>query len=219
MQLWRVVPNTVTLQVMLSLLVVVWTALLLTGCQLPENLGDTSTMIHNRSVSDLNVKAKALMEQGDAPGAIARLESAYDLVPAPETLYNLAVAYQQVGNFDKAVAAFQKLLDAKSSQPLLSPFNLHRSLGIVLEAKADKLATDLDTVMGDPKTQLKGEALPTQQALILDTYDQAIAHYQSATSVVSSATDASNAPAKAELEAQMKAITDKVKSLKEQFGV
>ena len=219
MHRWRMIPNTITLQVMLGLMLVAWTALILSGCQLPSNLGDSSTMVHNRSVSDLNAKAKAMMQQGDIPGAIARLESAYDLVPAPETLYNLAVAYQQVGEFDKSVTAFSKLLDAESEQPLLSKFNLHRSIGIVLEAKADKLTIDLDTAMDDPKTALSATELPEQQRLILNTYKQAVGQYQAANNETKGATDASNSQATTELSAQIKALTDKQQSLQEQFGV
>ncbi|MBY0449119.1 MAG: tetratricopeptide repeat protein [Cyanobacteria bacterium] len=72
--------------------------------------GCKQNMIYGRAVQDLNVKAQEALTQGDTAKAVSRLEAALDLVPdEPRTRYNLAVAYQQNKNWDKAVKLLEVL--------------------------------------------------------------------------------------------------------------
>ncbi len=76
----------------------------LTGCQ--EDLA------HKKSVAQLNQSAAALMQQGNYAGAVARLESAYVLVPnSAPVLYNLAMAYQHAGQVEQSVAHLEQFIE------------------------------------------------------------------------------------------------------------
>lgn len=108
--------------------------LLLSGC--------SEQMVHNRSIADLNKKANELMQKGDTAGAVGRLESALDLNPnEPNTLYNLAIAYQANHDYDKSIRAFESLAAMKQLPANLNMANILQSLGVVYEEKADTLVT------------------------------------------------------------------------------
>ncbi len=72
-----------------------------------------SACINSFAVYELNEKAVKLMEDGETQGAISRWESSVDLDPnVYETRYNLANAYVNLNQCDKA------LLHAKAAQEL-----------------------------------------------------------------------------------------------------
>ncbi|MEM0951499.1 MAG: tetratricopeptide repeat protein [Cyanobacteria bacterium P01_H01_bin.74] len=99
--------------------------------------GCGQSLVYQRPVSELNLKAQQLLEAGDYEGAIARLESAHDLQPDNDkTTYNLATAYQLNNNIDQAIGLFTQLLQKNT---LGQGAELEKSLGIVYEAKADAL--------------------------------------------------------------------------------
>ncbi|MBY0402713.1 MAG: tetratricopeptide repeat protein [Cyanobacteria bacterium] len=104
--------------------------------------GCSQNSINNKAISELNEKAQELLQKGDAEGAVGRLESARDLNPEePTTLYNLAIAYNQKGDFDKSINAFETLLKNKKFPTGIEANGLGQSLGVVCEAKADQLIT------------------------------------------------------------------------------
>lgn len=133
-------------------------------------------LIHQKSMSELNIKAQQMLQAGDVNGAVSRLEAAHDLSPdEPNTSLNLAIAYQMQGNHDKAIELFQGLLN----KPGQDQGELYKNLGITYEAKADALDAKKRELAEDPKadaTQLesmKAEATESYQAA-LQNYEQAI---------------------------------------------
>jgi tetratricopeptide (TPR) repeat protein len=56
---------------------------------------------------------KTAYKQGDLQTAIKDLEAAYELEPAPVLLYNLARAYEGLGELEKAVSAYERFLAAQ----------------------------------------------------------------------------------------------------------
>ena len=63
----------------------------------------TTACVNNLAVQQLNNKASELMKKGDIEGAISRLEASVDLDASIfETQYNLAVAYTENEDYDKA---------------------------------------------------------------------------------------------------------------------
>lgn len=156
--------------------------MMLSGCQ--------QDLVYQRSMADLNQKAQAMMQAGDYAGAVSRLEAAHDLQPEePNTMYNLAIAYQMNGNYDKAAALFHRLLDKKS----MDSADIHKALGIIYEAMADKHFMDArmleeETAPAGPDTVESSESAPddraAQAALLKQeaeaSYQLALQHYQKA---------------------------------------
>lgn len=135
-------------------------ALFLSGC--------SEKVVYNRSVAELNQKAMALLQQGNTAGAVGRLESAIDLYPdEPNTLHNLAVAYQANGDLDKSIDTFERLL----SFPEISDVEkVKKSLGVVYEEKADALYVQAEEAEDEKKqdeaSRLKQDALAYYQKAI-----------------------------------------------------
>jgi tetratricopeptide (TPR) repeat protein len=102
-------------------------ALMITGC--------ADKAVYNPSIAGLNQKAQSLMQSGQTDQAIQRLESALDLNPQEvNTRFNLALAYQKKGDWDKAIV----MLTSLSQQPgTLDVNKVYLALGQVYEAKAD----------------------------------------------------------------------------------
>ena len=142
--------------------------------------GCKEDIVHQRSISELNQKAQALMQAGDYEGAVARLEAAHDLQPdEPNTTYNLAVAYQTKGDYDKAITIFTQLLQkpGPDGSPMSSA-EIHKDLGITYEAQADKLEADAKKLAEAPKSDKgKVEQLNIESTSALK---QAVHHYQEA---------------------------------------
>lgn len=132
-------------------------------------------LVHQKSLAELNTKARQMLQAGDVNGAVARLEAAHDLSPEePNTAFNLAVAYQMQGSHDKAIALFLQLLD----KPGQDKSEIQRNLGITYEAKADALEAEGKSVDGktDPV-----QPEPFRQQTV-DAYQAALQHYQMALS-------------------------------------
>lgn len=142
--------------------------------------GCKTDVVHQRSISELNEKAQSMMQAGDYDGAISRLESAHDLEPnEPNTTYNLAVAYQARGQYEKAIAIFDELL--RNPGPDNSPMSsaqIHKNMGITYEAQADKLEAEASTLANDPKGD-KSKAQELNRAA-RTAMEQALMHYRKA---------------------------------------
>lgn len=149
------------------------TIALLSGC---ASNGD---VVHQRSMAELNQKAMALMSSGNVDGAIARLESAHDLDPdEPNTIHNLAVAYQARGDYDKAIQMFTLLL----KKPGVDQAETNKSLGITYEARGDKESQDVKDAEDNPKADKTMLAQASQQAIA--DYRTALDYYQKSLSGV-----------------------------------
>jgi tetratricopeptide (TPR) repeat protein len=150
------------------------------GLILTLSSGCKQDVVHQRSVAELNQKAQTMMQSGDLEGAISRLEAAHDLDPAePNTTYNLAIAYQTRGDFPKAIAIFNQLLEKPGADgtPMSAP-EIHKAMGITYEAEADKLDADAKAAEADPKKDKAKASLLSQQAAV--ALQQALMHYQKA---------------------------------------
>lgn len=143
------------------------TLALFSGCQ--------KDVVHQRSIAELNQKAQVMMQSGDVDGAIARLEAAHDLEPdEPNTMHNLAIAYQTKGDYDKAIPLFTQLMD----KPGMDKAELYKALGVTYEAKADQLAGQAKEAADNPKADKAKTQQLNQQAE--EAYGQALASYQQA---------------------------------------
>jgi tetratricopeptide (TPR) repeat protein len=138
------------------------------GCQ--------QNVVYQRSMAELNQKAQAMMASGDVDGAVSRLEAAHDLQPdEPNTTYNLAIAYQTQGSYDKAIPLLKQLLE----QPQLDTAQVHKTLGITYEAKANELAAKVIEETQKPGSdaakvqQFKDESSQCYQ-LAIESYRQAL---------------------------------------------
>jgi tetratricopeptide (TPR) repeat protein len=140
--------------------IILASALFLSGC--------SEKVVYNRSVAELNQKAMALLQQGNTAGAVGRLESAIDLYPdEPNTLHNLAVAYQANGELDKSIVTFERLL---SFPEIPDVDKVKKSLGVVYEEKADALYVKAEEAEDEKKqdeaSRLKQDALAYYQKAI-----------------------------------------------------
>jgi tetratricopeptide (TPR) repeat protein len=156
----------------LGLIVALSSVLTLSGCQ--------QDVVHQRSMAELNQKAQTMMQAGDYEGAVSRLEAAHDLQPdEPNTTFNLAIAYQTKGDYQKAVALFNQLLQkpGPDDSPMSKP-EIQKALGITTEAQADKLEASAKTLEDDPKgDKSKAQMIAHEADLALQ---QALMHYREA---------------------------------------
>lgn len=139
-----------------------------TGCK--------QDVVYQRSMSELNQKAQALLAAGDVDGAVSRLEAAHDLQPdEPNTTFNLAVAYQTQGSYDKAIPLLRQLVE----QGALDKSQILKTLGITYEAKADELIGKATEEAEKPKADkakaqaMRDEATQSYQ-LAIESYQQAL---------------------------------------------
>lgn len=151
-------------------------ALTVIGLSLVSLTGCKQDVVYQRSMSELNQKAQAMLASGDVNGAVARLEAAHDLQPdEPNTAFNLAVAYQTQGNYDKAIPLLTQLKDSSG----LDKAQVYKTLGITYEAKGDALAGKAKEAEEQPKpdkTQIdvmKSESAQHYQ-LAIESYQQAL---------------------------------------------
>ncbi len=161
------------------------------------------SVVHQKSVMVLNQKAQTLLEAGDIQGAVSRLESAHDLIPnEPNTVNNLAVAYTQMAQYDKAVALYSELLEkppAPDEKTGLSKDQLAIGLGTAYEQWADQLMSKSDELAEKPDK--KAQALQFKEQGVA-TYEKALESYQRI------------AKPTAEVTAQIQAVQERINALK-----
>lgn len=134
-------------------------------------------VVYQRSISELNQKAQAMINAGDYNGAVSRLEAAHDLKPdEPNTLHNLAIAYQMQGNQDKAIETLLQLRE----QSGMDKAEIFKSLGIAYEAKADQLEAEAKALEEKPKPDSATIAERKRQSD--DALKQAMEAYQQSVS-------------------------------------
>ncbi len=96
--------------------------------------------VNRFAVQELNNNAKELLAAGKIDAAIARLESSIDLDESVyETHYNLAVAYIQAKEYDKALKSLEKV---KELNPEFA--DLYHSIAVVNEELAYKIISGED---------------------------------------------------------------------------
>ncbi len=167
-------PATVHHQIstLMTLLALSLTLTLTSGCK--------ADVVHQRSVAELNQKAQIMMQSGDYDGAVSRLEAAHDLDPAePNTTYNLAVAYQVKGDYPRAIAIFNQLIEkpGPDNSPMSAP-QIHKAMGITYEAEADQLEASAKSMEDTPKgDKAKAHQLHHDSTVALQ---EALMHYQKA---------------------------------------
>jgi tetratricopeptide (TPR) repeat protein len=104
-------------------------------CMILGTAGCAEKSVHNPSIAALNQKAQVLIQGGQVDLAIQRLDVALDLNPnEPNTRFNLALAYQTKGSYDKAIPLLESLLKQPAG---LDKNKLLLVLGQVYEAKGD----------------------------------------------------------------------------------
>lgn len=72
----------------------------------------TTACINNFAIKELNTKAESYLDKGDTETAICRLKSSLDLDDGVyQTHYNLAVAYNNINNYEGVLEESQKVID------------------------------------------------------------------------------------------------------------
>ncbi len=98
----------------------------------------TTACINNLAIKELNNKAESYLNNGDTETAICRLKSSLDLDnEIYQTHYNLAVAYNTIGNYAGAIEEANKVLELK---PELS--DAYYIIAVAKEAVAYKVLDD-----------------------------------------------------------------------------
>ena len=98
----------------------------------------TTACINNFAIQELNNKAAAYMDKGDAETAICRLKSSLDLDPEIyQTHFNLAVAYNTIGKFLESVEESKKVLELKPDF-----VDAHYTIAVAKEALAYQVLDD-----------------------------------------------------------------------------
>src|SRR5688572_8836019 len=57
-------------------------------------------------------RGMALIAEGDIDGGVAELLEAYDILPHPNSLYNIARAYAESGRYQEAIEYFERYLES-----------------------------------------------------------------------------------------------------------
>ena len=74
----------------------------------------TTACINNLAIQELNNKAESYLNNGDTETAICRLKSSLDLDDEIyQTHYNLAIAYNTIGNFKDSIDESKKVITLK----------------------------------------------------------------------------------------------------------
>ena len=115
----------------------------------------TTACVNNLAVQQLNNKASELMKKGDIEGAISRLEASVDLDASIfETQYNLAVAYTENEDYDKAENAYKKAAELKPDSS-----EVYYSMAVMFENYAK------DTYTGSTKAQKEAETSDDEEVV------------------------------------------------------
>lgn len=141
---------------------------LIIACVIFVSLACTAC-INRFAVQELNNNAKELLSQGKVEAAIARLESSIDLDDSVfETHYNLAVAYIQANNYDKALDSLNKV---KELNPDFA--DTYHSMAVCYEEKANAIISSVNN-NGNENTeqeqQASGAALTEEQKTQVTEY-------------------------------------------------
>lgn len=137
--------------------------------------------INNIAVQELNNKAQEYMQKGDVKSAICRLESSVDLDGNIfETRYNLAVAYIEAQEFQKAQKELEEALkinpeyaDAYFSLAIAQENNALK----VLEEDEDE-QEDIEIVVQDNEQEEVENISKEDATYLVKTLDEAIKSYR-----------------------------------------
>ena len=137
--------------------------------------------INNIAVQELNNKAQEYMQKGDVKSAICRLESSVDLDGSIfETRYNLAVAYIEAQEFQKAQKELEEALkinpeyaDAYFSLAIAQENNALK----VLEEDEDE-QEDIEIVVQDSEQEEVENISKEDVTYLVKTLDEAIKSYR-----------------------------------------
>lgn len=137
----------------------------------------TTACVNNLAVQDLNSKAKAYLDSGEAQKAICRLESSVDLDGGIfETRYNLATAYIRVEEFEKAV---EQLKVAHNLKPDFVDY--YYSMALAIEGEAFKKIDDAESPIlgkdGEAQSSSKRELSNEDKIFVVKKLNEAVETY------------------------------------------
>lgn len=143
----------------------------------------TTACVNRFAVQELNNNAKILLSKGDIQGAISRLESSIDIDEnLYETHYNLAVAYVQAQEYDKALKQLEKTIELKPD--FADSFH---TMGVIYEEKAmdiitgeenkDKQFAENNSLPALPEQNTPKQLSNEEKEQVIDYYEKAIDAY------------------------------------------
>ncbi len=126
----------------------------------------TTACINNLAIHELNNKAESYMDKGDTETAICRLKSSLDLDDdVYQTHYNLAVAYNNIGNYDGVLNEARKVLELKP--------DFYDALYIMAVAKESLAYQIIERVASPDELSLEEvEEFNTKASDAVDTYNK-----------------------------------------------
>lgn len=94
-----------------------WGAAVLVGLLLAASTARAQSEADKKRAVSLQTEGVKLMQRGDNPGALAKFEEAYRLVPSPKILFNMGRAHAEMGDDVKALAELERFLDEAPYAP------------------------------------------------------------------------------------------------------
>ena len=130
----------------------------------------TSACINNLAIQELNNKAQAYMNKGDAETAICRLKSSLDLDnEVYQTHYNLGVAYASIGNYEDAITELEKVKELNADFA-----DTYYTLAMSKEALAYKIIEKAPDTFGNvPELSMEEiEEFTNKATDVIETYKE-----------------------------------------------
>ncbi len=130
----------------------------------------TSACINNLAIQELNNKAQAYMNKGDAETAICRLKSSLDLDnEVYQTHYNLGVAYASIGNYEDAITELEKVKELNADFA-----DTYYTLAMSKEALAYKIIEKAPDTFGNvPELSMEEiEEFTNKATDVIETYNE-----------------------------------------------
>lgn len=129
----------------------------------------TTACINNLAIQELNNKAVAYMDKGDAETAVCRLKSSLELDDEVfQTHYNLAVAYNSLGKYDETVGELKRVLE-------LNPdfADAYYTLAVAKEAAAySKISETLENGSASDLTMQQIEEYNSAAEEVIEDYNK-----------------------------------------------
>lgn len=141
---------------------------------------DGTDLAHRKSVAELNKRASELLASGDAAGAASRLEAAKELAPDnPLLQYNLAIAYQQAGQTEKAIDGLTQFLKdhpghEQSKNALQTVTVLHQQAGDKAMAALAQLEDNSEQPASQSETATPALTEAEARKLAVEHYQEAL---------------------------------------------
>lgn len=129
----------------------------------------TTACINNLAIQELNNKAVAYMDKGDAETAVCRLKSSLELDDEVfQTHYNLAVAYNSLGKYSESAEELKKVIELNPDYA-----DAYYALAVAKEAAAyDKIKETVESSGASELTIEQSEEYCAAAEDVIENYNK-----------------------------------------------